>query len=151
MNPKIVIEMPKTDPNSDMEKILFKFLELSKKNGVKFDYGKNGITLRPFKKMVTDDKDFTKTVEERKKKFRSECLMSAQVNGFTVEMCKEFFEFWSETTPNGKKMKYELQKTWSFKGRMSRWAGNNQKWYAERNSKKSTNGSTEESNWKFEF
>lgn len=43
-------------------------------------------------------------------------------------MLNEFYQYWSEPTTNGKKMRFELEKTWDIKRRLQRWSNNNQKW-----------------------
>jgi uncharacterized protein YdaU (DUF1376 family) len=40
------------------------------------------------------------------------------------ERVKAFFEYWSEKTHGGKKMRFELQKTWEVKKRLATWARN---------------------------
>jgi len=39
-------------------------------------------------------------------------------------LLKEFFEYWSEQNPTGKKMRFELEKTWDLERRLSRWSAN---------------------------
>ena len=41
-------------------------------------------------------------------------------------MCNDFFEYWTEKTPDGKKMRYQLQKTWEIGRRLARWHKQNQ-------------------------
>jgi len=43
---------------------------------------------------------------------------------FPAPMLKEFFEYWSEPNRSGKKMKWELEKTWDLKRRLTRWFAN---------------------------
>ena len=43
---------------------------------------------------------------------------------FSDEMLRQFFIYWSETNANGK-MRFQLEKTWSIKGRLVRWQLNN--------------------------
>ena len=40
---------------------------------------------------------------------------------------RAFYDYWTEKTPGGKKMKFELQKTWEVKKRLMTWAKNEQK------------------------
>lgn len=40
------------------------------------------------------------------------------------DMLNKFYVYWSESNPNGKKMKWEMQKTWDLKGRLRTWADN---------------------------
>ncbi len=46
---------------------------------------------------------------------------------YDPDMLNDFFEYWTEPTPNGKKMRFELEKTWDVKRRLSRWYNNNKK------------------------
>ena len=41
---------------------------------------------------------------------------------------KEFVEYWTEKNINGKKMKFEMQKTFDIKRRLARWVKNNEEW-----------------------
>lgn len=43
-------------------------------------------------------------------------------------MLNEFYDYWSEPTTSGKKMRFELEKTWDIKRRLQRWHNNNKKW-----------------------
>jgi hypothetical protein len=43
-------------------------------------------------------------------------------------MLQEFYDYWSEPTPGGKKMRFELEKTWDIKRRLNRWYNNNKNW-----------------------
>ncbi len=48
------------------------------------------------------------------------------VEKYGSNMCNDFFEYWTETTPDGKKMRYQLQKTWEIGRRLARWHKQNQ-------------------------
>lgn len=48
------------------------------------------------------------------------------VEKYGSNMCNDFFEYWTETTPDGKKMRYQLQKTWEIGRRLARWYKQNQ-------------------------
>lgn len=43
-------------------------------------------------------------------------------------MLQQFYDYWSEPTPSGKKMRFELEKTWDIKRRLQRWYNNNKNW-----------------------
>ena len=51
------------------------------------------------------------SIEVRQKKF-AESLAPFK-DKYAREMLKDFYDYWRETTPSGKKMRFELQKTWS--------------------------------------
>jgi len=44
------------------------------------------------------------------------------VNKYHAEMLRAFFRYWSEPTQDKKRMRWELQKTWSLGGRLATWA-----------------------------
>ncbi|MBO6034000.1 MAG: hypothetical protein J6Q22_21610 [Prevotella sp.] len=48
------------------------------------------------------------------------------VEKYGSNMCNDFFEYWTEKTPDGKKMRYQLQKTWEIGRRLARWHKQNQ-------------------------
>lgn len=69
---------------------------------------------------------------------QSETDISARVERFKIELSKyiplygrdmlnEFFAYWTEGNRSGRKMRFELEKTWDTKRRLDRWAKNNQK------------------------
>ena len=43
---------------------------------------------------------------------------------YPAYMLKEFIDYWSEQNPSGKKMRFELEKTWDLKRRLERWSAN---------------------------
>ena len=62
-------------------------------------------------------------IEDRKKKFKIEVCLFAR--DYDIEMLKSFYEYWTETSKSGKKMKFEMEKTWETSKRLARWAKNN--------------------------
>ena len=67
----------------------------------------------------------------RAQEFREEVFMS----NLSTDLCDEFCEYWTETNPKGTKMKFEMQKTFDIKRRLSRWAKNDKKWNKTKTSK----------------
>lgn len=67
-------------------------------------------------------------IEERKQ-WLVESMKEAD-NGLPKLMLNEFYLYWTETTPGGTKMRFELEKTWITSRRLARWYNNNQdkKW-----------------------
>lgn len=63
------------------------------------------------------------SIEVRQKKF-AESLAPFK-DKYAREMLKDFYDYWRETTPSGKKMRFELQKTWSIELRLATWSRNN--------------------------
>lgn len=45
--------------------------------------------------------------------------------GYTKEMIREFYDYWSEPNKSKTKLRWELEKTWDLEKRLKRWAGNN--------------------------
>lgn len=43
---------------------------------------------------------------------------------FADDMVKDFFDYWSELNKSGTKMRWELEKTWDIKKRLTRWSSN---------------------------
>ena len=68
--------------------------------------------------------NYTKSISIRRKEFE-EIVYSSN---YTTEMCSDFIMYWTETNPKGTKMRFEMQKTFDIKRRLSRWAKNKQKW-----------------------
>lgn len=65
------------------------------------------------------------TIEHRKKSFAEILIPFVDIYG--KDMIREFYDYWSETTLNNKKMKYELEKTWSTERRLKTWSKNSVK------------------------
>jgi hypothetical protein len=65
------------------------------------------------------------TIEQRKKSFAEILIPFVDIYG--KDMIREFYDYWSETTLNNKKMKYELEKTWSIERRLKTWSKNSAK------------------------
>jgi hypothetical protein len=65
------------------------------------------------------------TIEQRKKSFAEILIPFVDIYG--KDMIREFYDYWSETTLNNKKMKYELEKTWSVERRLKTWSKNSAK------------------------
>jgi len=63
------------------------------------------------------------TIQNRKEKFKSS--LSPYIDKYGRDMLNAFFKYWTEPNPSNTKMRFELEKTWSVKLRLSNWAGNN--------------------------
>lgn len=70
-----------------------------------------------------------KTIEQRKEEFRDRCrvVYETKKDRMTMQMIKAFFEYWSETTYGGLKMRFEMQTAFDLSKRMETWIRNNQK------------------------
>ena len=71
-----------------------------------------------------------KTIQEREADFRREIQL---VDGFADGLKSEFCDYWTEPNRSGTKMKFELEKTWDAKRRLTKWYNNNLKWYGKVN------------------
>lgn len=65
-----------------------------------------------------------KTTEERMKEFYQSLIPYVKTYG--KKTVREFYDYWSEPNPSGRKMRYELQKTWDLHRRLERWGRNNE-------------------------
>ena len=65
-----------------------------------------------------------KTIDERKNDFMK-LVAENGVEKYGQEMCREFFDYWTESNPNGKKMRFEMQKVFEIKKRLATWNKNN--------------------------
>lgn len=64
-------------------------------------------------------------IEIRKLTFANS--LKPYIDKYGREFIKDFYLYWSETTLNNKKMKYELEKTWSLERRLYKWENNAKK------------------------
>lgn len=76
------------------------------------------------KSRVEKDKRI-KDISQREIDFKDKCR--AQISTYGEPMIKAFFNYWSEATPDGKKMRFELQKTFEVSKRLVTWKNNNNK------------------------
>jgi len=60
-------------------------------------------------------------IEERERDFMDK---ANRMISFPYEIRKEFIEYWTEPTPGGKKMRFEMEKTWDLSRRLHRWVNN---------------------------
>lgn len=83
----------------------------------------------------------SKTIEERECDFME--LVGREGNGiYPAGMLQSFFNYWSEKNANGRKMRFEMQKTFDVKRRLSTWANNENKFKFKNNSYGNTNDPT---------
>lgn len=66
---------------------------------------------------LRDDK-----IEQRRAKFKES--IRPHVVTFGRDMCNAFFDFWSESSPSGIKMRYEKEPVFDIKKRLQRWFKN---------------------------
>ncbi len=54
-----------------------------------------------------------------------ELIFKSEVQKFNSPHEYEFLEYWTEQNKSGTKMRFEMERTWDLKRRLSRWASNN--------------------------
>lgn len=69
---------------------------------------------------VTDSVSVT-VKENRELEFRRQAATHSQ---YSKELVDAFCNYWTESKPNGKKMRFEMQKTFDIKRRLATWAKN---------------------------
>tara|TARA_R100001443_G_scaffold101091_1_gene108851 strand:- start:1362 stop:2021 length:660 start_codon:yes stop_codon:yes gene_type:complete len=47
---------------------------------------------------------------------------------FGTQLCRDFIQYWTEENKSGKKMRFEMEKTFDIKRRLQRWEKNEKKW-----------------------
>lgn len=65
----------------------------------------------------------------------------AYLGTYSKEMIRSFYDYWRERTKSGKKMKWELERTWDMSLRLKKWQSNEDKW--AKHSKLITNDTTD--------
>lgn len=65
-------------------------------------------------------------LSKRKNDFKESLKPFVEI--FGADMMNDFFSYWTEPNKSNTKMRYELEKTWDIKRRLSRWANNNIKY-----------------------
>lgn len=90
-----------TDSDSDKDK---EYKEIS----TNVDTKKDGLSLN---------------LSKRKNNFKESLKPFVEI--FGADMMNDFFSYWTEPNKSNTKMRYELEKTWDIKRRLSRWANNN--------------------------
>lgn len=117
MQELIAFLQSKKEAGDDVEQICKNLLIITKKN-----YGK----LRLFKLSPTNYKfHFGGTIDERDRIFYAD--IAKYKDKYPAEILRRFFDYWSERTPDGKKMKFEMEKTWETGKRLGTWYANNLK------------------------
>ena len=72
----------------------------------------------------------SKELKERKEIFLTK-VKEYSTQHDSVELIK-FFEYWSEHKETGRKMKFEMQKTWNLEMRIKKWFYNKNQWSKEK-------------------
>lgn len=103
---------------------IINFLKTSCQKNTKLDVKKlktnNNKQIKNKKDILTREQEFTEKV-----------FMS----NLSSEVCQDFVDYWTERNKSGTKMKFEMQKTFDIKRRLSRWVKNETKWNTTKTSK----------------
>jgi len=62
------------------------------------------------------------TIEDRSKNFMNK--IAVHLEEYSKEMLREFYDYWTESNEGGRKMKFEMQKTFDIQKRLAKWASN---------------------------
>lgn len=68
------------------------------------------------------DKSPSQTIEERKSAFYNSLIPF--IEKYSKETIRAFFDHWSEHSPNGKKMRWEMEKVFAIEKRLTTWKRN---------------------------
>lgn len=69
-------------------------------------------------------------LQERQAEFKAK--VKAFSDQYPIDMLKGFYEYWTEPTHSGKKMRFETEKTWDLGRRLSKWARNDEEWHPKK-------------------
>lgn len=75
----------------------------------------------------------SQNIDLRIEKFKKDLLEYR--NDYSDIMLKEFYNYWGELTKDGKKMRYENEKTWELKKRLIKWELNSHKFSTKKEDK----------------
>jgi len=85
------------------------------------------ITLKDKDKDKNKVKDKLK-VKEREKIFIDYCKQYYKIFDISDVMLVDFVNYWTEINPDGKKMRFEMEKVFNHKRRLVKWKENSKKW-----------------------
>tara|TARA_R100000742_G_C4277902_1_gene100170 strand:- start:2069 stop:2695 length:627 start_codon:yes stop_codon:yes gene_type:complete len=91
--------------------------------------GVNEKDIPPLKKTlknntIKSNNKITNTIIQRKSQFESKVALL----DYDVKLKREFCDYWTEKNSKGTKMKFEMERTFDIKRRLSRWYKNENKW-----------------------
>ncbi|MFY7733585.1 MAG: DUF6291 domain-containing protein [Bacteroidia bacterium] len=78
------------------------------------------------------------SINDKDENFKNEIFSYSEI--YSKDMLEKFYLHWSEKNSK-QKMKFELEKTWETKKRLSKWHANSLKWDASKNNTKQIDGS----------
>ena len=74
------------------------------------------------------DKDKKKDKEKREQVFKNQSLKIGKDINAGENQVDSFIDYWTESNENGRKMRFEMQKTFDIKRRLSKWLKNDREW-----------------------
>jgi len=72
--------------------------------------------------LVQEEEKVEYTIDERKLKFADTLKPFLELYG--KEMLNEFYAYWTEHNPKGKKMRFEMERAWGIERRLATWNKN---------------------------
>lgn len=67
-------------------------------------------------------------IDDRKKSLWNSIRQVGKEKGYQKEMCLEFYAYWTEKNPAGKKMRFEMEKVFDIGRRLNTWLLHDKKW-----------------------
>ena len=87
-----------------------------------------GVVDESEKTVIIDKPKPTKTIAERKDDLWQQIRQCGKEKGYEKEMCLEFYHYWVEMNPNGKKMRWEMERVFDVVRRLATWKTHDKKW-----------------------
>ena len=78
--------------------------------------------------IVDKPKAEPKTIAQRKDELWQQIRQVGKERGYEKEMCLEFYNYWVEMNPNGKKMRFEMERVFDVVRRLATWKSHDKKW-----------------------
>lgn len=133
---------------ADFENVLYLYAKLCGQIDILVDsegiiqkaFNEAAVAIKPTE-IVEEVAPTKNNLEDRKAKFKSEVIAIGKKKNYPAKMCQKFFNYWSETNDNGKKMRWEIAKqksgVFNTAGRMVTWYGkDNEGNFKDRDEKK---------------
>ena len=83
--------------------------------------------------VTVNDTDIKRTIEYRETEFKNS--LHPFVNAYPIPMLEKFYLYWTEKKPKGRKMRFEMQKTFDVGRRLVTWNDNNSKFNNNKHTK----------------
>lgn len=81
---------------------------------------KSIVVIKP--QTILEETKLKETIENRMSEFENS--LQIYLKEFGKDLLNEFYLYWTEKSPKGKKMRFEMQKTFDIKRRLDRWSRN---------------------------